>query len=209
MPTLVEYFRRQSNKGNWSYQDQLCGSDNQPLWTSDPTGISASIVAVDRKGCIGFQISTGDGSDQLLLDANGIINVNVTPETLGALSPDMYDIHITVASDDFTINRIYGRLPIYEGFVLSSTNTMTGSASVGPKVSVWQLKVALVNAGVFSTVEAAIVPATNDPKNIVWTSGGDTRLNDALSLVIQGILGWTDNQMATLYNSASAILSIA
>lgn len=79
---------------------------------------------------------------------------------------------------------------------------------MGPKVKVWQLKIALVNAGVFDTVDTVVSPTTHDPANIVWTSGGDTTLGDAFSLVVQDALGWTDNQMATLYSAASAILAI-
>lgn len=207
MATLVEYFKRQSNKGNWSFSDQMCGPDGIPLWTTSPNGISAALIAVDRKGCIGFQVSSNDGTDQLTLSANGIINVNVIPNTLSSVREGLYDIHATIWSDDFTVNRVYGRLPIYEGFSPVTTST-TGGSTVGPKVKVWQLKIALVNAGVFDTVDTVVSPTTHDPANIVWTSGGDTTLGDAFSLVVQDALGWTDNQMATLYSAASAILAI-
>jgi len=207
MATLVEYFKRQSNKGNWSFSDQMCGPDGTPLWTTSANGIAAALIAVDRRGSIGFQVSSTDGTDQLTLSANGIVNVNVPPTTLNAVTEGLYDVHVTVWSDDFTVNRVYGRLPIYEGFSPVTTST-TGGSTVGPKVKVWQLKIALVNAGVFDTVDTVVSPTTHDPANIVWTSGGDTTLGDAFSLVVQDALGWTDNQMATLYSAASAILAI-
>ncbi len=207
MATLVEYFKRQSNKGNWSYSDQMCGPDGNPLWTTSTSGIAAALIAVDRKGVIGFQVSSTDGTDQLTLSANGIINVNVTPSTLSSVDEGLYDVHATVWSDDFTVNRLYGRLPIYEGFSPVTTST-TGGSTVGPKVKVWQLKIALLNAGVFETVEASTLPATTDPANILWTSGGDSTLGDAFSLLIQNALSWTDNQMATLYGDASVIVAI-
>lgn len=206
MTTLVEHFKLQSNKGNWSFSDQLCGPDGLPLWTSSYPGITVGLVAVDRKGLIAFEVNSADGTDQLTLSANGIINVNVTPDTLGGLSAGLYDMHVTASTADYTVNRVYGRLPIYEGFTLSTSTT--GSAAVGPKVKVWQLKVALVNAGVFDTVDAMVSPATHDPANIVWTSGGDTTLGDAFSLVVQDALGWTDDQMSSLYAAASVILSV-
>ena len=80
-----------SNKGNWSFSDQMCGPDGIPLWTTSPNGISATLIAVDRKGCIGFQVSSNDGTDQLTLSANGIINVNVIPNTLSSVREGLYD----------------------------------------------------------------------------------------------------------------------
>lgn len=206
MTTLVEHFKLQSNKGNWSFSDQLCGPDGLPLWTSSYPGITVGLVAVDRRGVIAFEVNSTDGTDQLTLSANGIINVNVTPDTLGSLSAGLYDMHVTISTADYTVNRIYGRLPVYEGFALSTSTT--GSAAVGPKVKVWQLKVALLNAGVFATVETAVPPDTSDPANMLWTSGGDSTLGDAFSVFIQDTLTWTDDQMSTLYASASVILTI-
>ena len=107
------------------------------------------------QGCIGFQVSSNDGTDQLTLSANGIINVNVIPNTLSSVREGLYDIHATIWSDDFTVNRVYGRLPIYEGF--SPVTTSTTGGTVGPKVKVWQLKIALVNAGVFDTVDTVVL----------------------------------------------------
>ena len=207
MATLVEYFKRQSNKANWSYSDQLCGSDGNPLWTTSTSGIAAALIAVDRRGVIAFQVSSIDGTDQLTLSANGIINVNVTPSTLSSVDEGLYDIHATVWSDDFTVNRVYGRLPLYEGFSPVTTST-TGDSTVGPKVKVWQLKIALLNAGVFATVEASVPPDTSDPANMLWTSGGDSTLGDAFSILIQDALSWSDGQMSTLYSAASVIVAL-
>lgn len=115
MTTLVEYFKQQSNTANWSYQDQLCGSDGNPLWTSVPTDLVVTMTAVDRRGCPQFTTNTGDGSSQIGADTNGIINVNVTPDTLGGLDAGLYDIRLKIVTDDFTIERVYGRLPLNEG----------------------------------------------------------------------------------------------
>lgn len=208
MPSqLVPYFTRQSNKGNWSYQGALRGSNNQPLWTTLSSGLVVSLVAVDRRGRALFQISSDDGTGQLSLGANGSITIDVLPDTITAADEGLYDIHVTASSDGFTYNRVFGRLPLYEGF--TPTSSTSGASAVGPKVHVWQLKIELVNESVLATVEAAILPATNNPANILWTSSGETVVGDALYDLIKGILGWNTTQMATLYANASGILSVA
>lgn len=207
MKPYIEKLVRQSNKGNWSYQAVLRGESNVPLWTTSPLGVVVSLVAVDRKGAVLFQTSSGDGTGQISLGTNGIVNIDVLPDMITAADEGMYDMHITVVSGGFTINRVFGRLPIYEGFTITSSTS--GGSAVGPTIQVWQLKVALINSGDFATVEAAISPATDNKSNVIWTSGGDTTLNDALSELIQGILGWSSGQMATLYADASGILSVA
>lgn len=203
---LISYFPRQSNKGNWSAQVTLRGSSNTPLWATSALNVVVSIFAVDRTGKSAFEASTADGTGQVSLDLNGIVNINILPGTIGAACEGMHDIHATIVSDDFTTSRIIGRLPIYEGYTSSATS---GGVTVGPKVHVWQLKIALINAGVFATVESAILPNTDNQANILWTSGGDTTIGDALYLLVKGILGWNTSQMATLYANASGILSIA
>jgi len=115
MATLVEYFKRQSNKANWSYSDQLCGQDGNPLWSSVPGDLALTMVAVDRTGAKQLTITSADGSGQLAAAPNGTINVNVTPLTLGALCEGMYDVHLKIVTGDFTIERVYGRLPVSEG----------------------------------------------------------------------------------------------
>jgi len=115
MATLVEYFRRQSNRANWSYSDQLCGSDGAPLWGAVPTDLVITMALRDSCGESRITLSTTDGTGQIAADDNGIMNVNVVPNTLCGLSPGMYDIWLKIAPDDFTIDRVYGRLPICEG----------------------------------------------------------------------------------------------
>lgn len=115
MTTLVEYFRRQSNKANWSYQDQLCASDGNPLWTTTPVDLVITMSLRDRKGVDQLTLASNDSSSQLVAADNGMMNVNVAPTTLGVLSDGLYDVWLKIVTDDFTINRVYGRLPICEG----------------------------------------------------------------------------------------------
>lgn len=115
MATLVEYFKRQSNKANWSYSDQLCGPDGNPLWDTAPGDLVITLVLRDKNGVNQITIATNDGSGQLAADDGGMMNVNVIPNTLGALYEGMYDIWLKIVTDDFTIERAYGRLPICEG----------------------------------------------------------------------------------------------
>ena len=115
MATLVEYFKRQSNKANWSYSDQLCGSDGNPLWTTVPTDLVITMVLRDRRGIDQITLKSDDGSNQLVAEDDGIKNVNVIPNTLGALYEGLYDVWLKIVTDDFTIQHVYGRLPICEG----------------------------------------------------------------------------------------------
>lgn len=115
MATLVEYFRRQSNKANWSYSDQLCGSDGNPLWSTVPLDLVITMVLRDQSGVNQITLSTDDDSGQLTAGDDGMMNVNVTPNTLNALQEGMYDVWLKIYTDDFTIERVYGRLPICEG----------------------------------------------------------------------------------------------
>lgn len=115
MATLVEYFRRQSNKANWSYQDQLCGSDGNPLWTSVPGDLVITMVFKDRDGTTQLTLATNDGTGQIAADTNGIMNVNIIPNTTGGLPEGLYDVWLQIVTDDYTIQRLYGRLPLCEG----------------------------------------------------------------------------------------------
>lgn len=115
MTTLLEYFRRQSNTANWSYSDQLCGSDGNPLWGATPVDLVITMVLRDRKGVDQLTLASTDSTSQLVAADNGMMNVNITPKTLCVLSAGLYDVWLKIVTDDFTINRVYGRLPICEG----------------------------------------------------------------------------------------------
>lgn len=184
MATLVEYFKRQSNKANWSYQDQLCASDGNPLWTTDTDGIGVCLMAVDRRGCIAFEASSSDGTGQLTLQPNGVIVVDIHPSTLNALSDGLYDIHATISSDDFTVNRVYGRLPIYNGFAPSTRPT-------SPKVT-------KITTGqvIITTIETLIVPDRFGRIEVTVINDGDTPIyigphgvNASTGVMLAGVKG--------------------
>lgn len=113
MPTLVEYFNRQSKSANWFYTDQLYSSDGTPLWGSTLPTITMSLVGRDAKPLV--VATTDDGTDQLTVDADGIMNVNVIPNSLNAFDEGMYDVRLKIVIDGFTVDRAYGRLPLSEG----------------------------------------------------------------------------------------------
>lgn len=115
MTTLVEYFHRQSRSANWSYSDQLCGSDGNPLWGVTPIDLVITMALRDRNGVDQLTLYSTDSTSQLVAADNGMMNVNITPTTLGVLSAGLYDVWLKIVTDDFTINRVYGRLPICEG----------------------------------------------------------------------------------------------
>lgn len=79
----------------------------------------------------------------------------------------------------------------------------SGSAS-SDTCQIWQVKYGLVNAGVYSTVEAAISPDTSAYANIIWTNGGETVFGDDISDIIQTATGWSDDLMISYYNSWSS-----
>jgi len=203
MATLVEYFKRQSNRANWSYQDQLCGPDGTPLWSDVPDELTVLIVAKGRDNNPLTLASSNDGSDQLTTDEDGIININISPNTLGGLSEGMYDIWLLVNMDGYVIERVYGRLPLCEG-IGSMTGSTTASVSVG-RAWVWQLKYGLKDAGYFDAVEAGVSPITNNKANIMWTSGGRSEINDSLYTLIKSVTGWSSSQMTAFYTTCAAL----
>lgn len=204
MATLVEYFNRQSNKANWSYQDQLCGPDGTPLWSDVPDELTIALVAQDRKRVATTLAITSDGSNQLIADENGIINVDISANTLGALDEGMYDIWLLANVDGYQIERVYGRLPLVEGIGMLGTTVGTPSVSVG-KAKVWQLKDGLIDAGFFAAVEAAVGSPTTDNKvNVMWTQGDTSALNDAFYNLIKTTTGWSSSAMAAFYTACAA-----
>lgn len=205
MATLVEYFNRQSNKANWSYQDQLCGPDGAPLWAEVPNELTVSLVARGRDGAAVALASSADGTDQLLPDEDGIINVNILPNTLGALDEGMYDIWLLVNMDGYQIERVYGRLPLCEGIgSMLGTTVGTPSVSVG-RAKVWQLKNGLIDAGVFDVVEAAVgAPTTDNKVNVMWTQGDVSVVNDAFYTLIKTATGWSTSAMSAFYTACAA-----
>lgn len=115
MAVLIEYLPRQSNRANWAFSDQLCDTSNDPLWTTVPGDLVVTLVVVDRSGIQQLTVSSTDGSSQLITSTNGMIDVNVTPEQMGALSAGIYDVWLKIVTGNFTIERNYARLPVCEG----------------------------------------------------------------------------------------------
>lgn len=86
------------------------------------------------------------------------------------------------------------------------TLSLDTESILGGKAWVWQIKAALLDAGVFDTVEATIPASTNTVENIIWNSGGLSKYGDTLSDIIQSATGWTNDQMVTFYQTASVVL---
>lgn len=82
------------------------------------------------------------------------------------------------------------------------TLTFSDADILGGDCWVWQLKKALANVGSLLTVDINIPADPSQSINILWTVGARTTLGDTLSNFIKSTLGWTDDQMTTLYNSA-------
>lgn len=113
---LTEYLKRQSMSANWTFQDQLCNDDQNPLWTSIPGDLVVTFSLVDRRGCpAGVIGASNDGSGKVAFDTNGIVNVNFPPASFGGITADLYDVHVKIATSDTTIEKVYGRLPLSEG----------------------------------------------------------------------------------------------
>ena len=101
MTTLVEYFHRQSRSANWSYSDQLCGSDGNPLWGVTPIDLVITMALRDRKGVDQLTLYSTDSTSQLVAADNGMMNVNITPTTLVELAAGDYvfDIELLDGTD--------------------------------------------------------------------------------------------------------------
>ncbi|MBS1725022.1 MAG: hypothetical protein JSS66_18945 [Armatimonadetes bacterium] len=109
------YFPRQSSAANWTFTHQFCAPDGAPLWPDLPADLVVTLTAMDQWGCPVLQSSSTDGSGQIAPDIDGYVTVNIAPEKMGALCPGMYDIRMKIVSNNFTIEQLYGRLPVCEG----------------------------------------------------------------------------------------------
>lgn len=113
---MIEYLPRQSNGASFGFTDQLLGEDDgQPLWSTVPTSLVVTYSFVDRRGMKDLAVSSDDGTGQVVLDDNGLVIVRVTSDHVGALSEGLYDIYEKIVIDDTTLERIYARLPVFEG----------------------------------------------------------------------------------------------
>ena len=87
-------------------------------------------------------------------------------------------------------------------FTIDTSGFITGGT-----VWVWQIKLGLLDYGVFGTVETAIPPATSDRVNVIWTGGGRSSVGDSLSNAIKAATSWNDTQMANFYTYCTSVIS--
>jgi len=96
----------------------------------------------------------------------------------------------------------------------SSTTTLASVSALVAAAIPWngatwaqmaQVKIALQNAGVFETVEAAVTADPTQPVNAWWTTGGIVTVGGALGAFVKTTLGYSTDQMNTLWAAATAV----
>jgi hypothetical protein len=115
-------YERQSNKADWRPDGvELLDENNDPLWTSIPSGMEV-ILSIGERKCNGTVsptmrkiFSSLDSPSYVTVSTNGVFGWEIPASSLSDLEPGQYPIFARIIIGEDTDQAIIGELPIVQG----------------------------------------------------------------------------------------------